>query len=131
MKTILTFVLLSLLLTGCSRRDTTIQKELTGTWTRHFGNGLAITNIIMPNGSYQCQIVGLPNGTIDSLEGSMIAKNGVLIDTVTKDSSDTNQQTPRVIQWEIVHIDKHELTLSGKVYSDAAPIKTTMEKVEK
>ena len=130
MKTILAFVLLSLLLAGCSRRDTTIQKELTGTWTRQFGHGYQITNVIAPDGSYQCQIVGLTNGTINSLEGRLIAKNGVLIDTVTKDSN-TNQQTPRVMQWQIVHIDRHGLVLSGKVLSDAEPIKATFEKVER
>ena len=130
MKTILAFVLLSLLLAGCSRRDTTIQKELTGTWTRQLGHGFQITNVIAPDGSYQCQIVGLTNGAIDTLEGSLVAKNGVLIDTVRKDS-DTNQQTPRVMQWQIVQIDKHELVLSGKVLSDAGAIKATFEKVEK
>jgi hypothetical protein len=130
MKTMLTFVLLSFLLAGCSRRDATIQRELTGTWTRDFGNGFRITNVISPDGSYQCQIVGLTNGTIDSLEGRLIAKNGVLIDTVTKDS-ETNQQTPRVMQWQIVHIDRHELVLSGKVLSDCGAIKATFDKVER
>jgi hypothetical protein len=130
MKTILTFVLLSFLLAGCSRHDATIQRELTGTWTRQFGNGFRITNVIAPDGSYQCQIVGLTNGTIDSLEGRLIAKNGVLIDTVTKDS-DTNQQTPRIMQWQIVHIDSHGLALSGKVLSDAAAIEATFDKVER
>ena len=130
MKTILTFVLLSFLSAGCSRRAATIQKELTGTWTRHFGNGFGITNVIAPDGSYQCQIVGNPNGRIDSLEGTLIAKNGVLIDTVIKDS-ETNQQTPRVMQWQIVHIDRHELVLSGKVFSDSETIKTTFDKVER
>jgi hypothetical protein len=129
-KTILAFVLLSLLLAGCSRRDATIQKELTGTWTRQFGHGFGITNVITPDGSYQCQLVSLTNGTIDSLEGSLIAKNGVLIDTVTKDS-DTNQKTPRVMQWQIVHIDRHELVLSGKVLSDTEAIKATFERVER
>ena len=111
MKTILTFVLLSFFLSGCSQRDAAIQRQLTGTWTRQFGNGFRITNVIAPDGSYQCQIVGLTNGTIDSLEGRLIAKNGVLIDTVTKDS-ETNQQTPRVSQQQIVRIDGHQLVLS-------------------
>ena len=112
MKTILTFILLSLLAVGCSRRDTTIQKELTGTWTRHSGADFAVTNVIAADGSYVCQLFGNPNSRVDTLEGTLIAKNGVLIDTVTKDS-ETNQQTPRVMQWQIVRIDEHELDLSG------------------
>jgi hypothetical protein len=128
MKTILTFILLSFLLTGCSRRDATIQKELTGAWTRHSGNGFSVTNVIAPDGSYHCQLAGGSNGPVDILEGTLIAKDGVLIDTVTKDS-ETNQQTPRVMQWQIVHIDRHELVLNGKVFSDREAIKATFDKV--
>ena len=126
MKTILTFVLLSLLLAGCSRRDATIQKELTGTWTRHSGADFAVTNVIAADGSYVCQLFGNPNGRVDTLEGTLIANNGVLIDTVTKDS-ETNQQTPLVMQWQIVSIDRHELVLSG----NNGATKATLDKVER
>ena len=91
----LTFVLLSFLITGCSRRDATIQKELTGTWHRDYGHGFQITRVIAPDGSYQVQVVGLNNVTVGSSEGSLIAKHGVLIDTETKNSV-TNVQTPRL-----------------------------------
>ena len=111
MKMILTFVLLSFVLTGCGQRDATIQRQLTGTWTRHFGNGCSVTNVIAPDGSYHCQLVGGPNGPTNTLEGTLIAKNGVLIDTVTKDS-ETNQQTPRVTQEQIVRIDGHQFVVS-------------------
>jgi hypothetical protein len=130
MKTILTFVLLSFLLAGCSRRDATIQRELAGTWTRHLGDDFRITNVIAADGSYQCQIVGPTNGTVVSLEGTLIAKNGVLIDTVTRNSKE-NAETPQVIQWQVVHIDRHELVLSGKVLKDGGVIKATFEKVER
>jgi len=126
MKTILTFVLLSLLFAGCSRRDATIQKELTGTWTHHFGNGGSATTVIAPDGSYHCQLVGGPNGPVDTLEGTLLAKNGVLIDTVTKDS-ETNQQTPRVTQEQIVRIDGHQLVLS----INNGATKMTLDKDEK
>lgn len=128
MKTILTFILLSLLAVGCSRRDATIQKELTGTWTRHPGS-VSIANVIAPDGSYHCQLVGAPNGTTDTLEGTLIAKSGVLIDTVTRDS-ETNQPTPRVMQWQIVRIDRHELVLSGKIFADQPATVVTFEKAE-
>jgi hypothetical protein len=126
MKTILTFVLLSFFLTGCGHRDATIQKELAGTWTRHVGNGCIVTNVIAADGSYRCQLVGGPHGPTDTLEGTMIARNGVLIDTVTKDS-ETNQKTPRVTQEQIVRIDGHQLVLS---MNNGATI-LTLDKVER
>jgi hypothetical protein len=126
MKTILTFVLLSFFLTGCGHRDASIQRELAGTWTRHFGNGCSVTNVIAPDGTYHCQLVGGPNGPTDTLEGTMIARNGVLIDTVTKDSQ-TNQQTPRVTQSQIVRIDGHQLVLS--INNGAS--RATLDKVER
>ena len=113
MKTIRTFVLLGLLLTGCSRRDAAIQRELTGTWTCHFENGATVTNVVAPGGGYRCQLVGGPSGPTTTLEGTLIARNGMLIDTVTGDSH-TNARLPRVMEWQIVRIDRHELVLSGK-----------------
>ena len=124
MKTVLTFVLMSFLLVGCSRRDATIQNELAGTWVRHFENGFSLTNVIAADGSYQSQLFGLPDGRIDSLKGTWIAKNGVLIDTVTE-KSETNQ-TPGVMQWQIVHIDRHKLVLSNNQVTNA-----TFDKVER
>jgi len=126
MKSIITFVLLGFLLTGCGQRDATIQRQLTGTWTRHFGNGCSVTNVIAPDGSYHCQLVGGPNGPFDTLGGTIIAKNGVLINTVTKDS-ETNQQTPRVTQEQIVRIDGHQLVLS----INNAATNVTLNKVER
>jgi hypothetical protein len=129
MKAILTFVFLSFLSAGCSRSDATIQRELTGTWARYFRNGVSITSVIAPDGSYKCQFVGLTKGTIESLEGMLIAKNGVLIDTVTKDS-ETNLKTPRVIQWQVVQIDRHKLILRAKVLTDAEDTTATFDRVE-
>ena len=128
-KTILTFVLLSFLITGCSRRDATIQKELAGTWHRAAG-GFQVTNVIAADGSYQVQVVGLNNVTVGITEGSLIAKNGLLIDTMTKNSN-TNVQTPKVVQWQIVHIDKHELVMSSQFNTDKGPLEKTYERVER
>jgi hypothetical protein len=47
------------------------------------------------------------------LEGTLIAKDGMLIDTVTNDGQ-ANAHMPQVMQWQIVRIDRHELVLSGK-----------------
>jgi len=153
MKTILTFVLLSFLITGCSRRDATIQKEsndtadatnshapvlpndatiqkeLIGTWYRDVG-GFHSTNVIASDGSFQRQVVGVNNVTVNSSEGSLIAKNGVLIETTIKDSN-TNVTTRQVVQWQIVHLDEHELVISSKFNTDKGPLVKTYKKVER
>jgi PBP1b-binding outer membrane lipoprotein LpoB len=153
MKTLLTFVLLIFLIAGCSRRaatsqkvlndtadatntltpvssgDATIQKELIGTWHRDAGS-FQVTNVITADGSYQGQVVGANNITVNSSEGSYIAKNGVLIVTTIKNSN-TNMPTPEVVEWQIVHLDEHELTISSQFNADKAPLVKTYEKVEK
>ncbi len=35
------------------------------------------------------------------------------------------------MQWQIVHIDRHELVLSGKVLSDKGAIRATFDKIER
>jgi hypothetical protein len=153
MKSLLTFVLLSFSIAGCSRRDATVQKELTqasgttnalppflsndatiqkgliGTWHRDSG-GFQVTNVIALDGSYQGKVVGVNNITVNSSEGSFIAKNGDLIVTTTKNSN-TNMQTPHVVQWQIVHLDEHELVMSSKFNTDKEPLVKTYEKVGK
>jgi hypothetical protein len=126
MKTILTFVLTSLLLAGCSRHDAMIQSNLTGTWTHDWGQGIHSTSVIASDGDYQCEIFGLTNGRVVRLEGTMIVKHGVLIDTVTTDSQ-TNAQTPRVQQLLIDHMNNHEFVLS----SPNLTTKAIFEKVER
>lgn len=112
-KFIIIFALFGFLLTGCnpSDNDAAIQKKLVGTWTHNFSNGCSVTNVIAVDGSYYCQLVAGPNGPTDIMEGALIARKGILIDTVTKDSQ-TNQQTPRVTQYQILHLDGKQLVLS-------------------
>ena len=129
MKYTIPFILLIFLLVGCNRRDATIQRELTGTWHRDVG-GFQVTNVIAADGSYQVQVVGLNNITVGTSEGSLIAKNGVLIDTMTKNSV-TNVQTPKVVQWQIVRIDKRELVMSSTFNTDKGALVKTYEKVER
>jgi hypothetical protein len=153
MKSSLTFVLLSFLIAGCSRRDAAVQKELTeassttnafspflsndatiqkeliGTWHRDSGS-FQVTNVIAWDGSYHGMVVGANNITVNSSEGSFIAKNGDLIVTTTKNSN-TNMQTPQVVQWQIVHLDERELVMSSKFNTDKEPLVKSYEKVGK
>lgn len=130
MKRTFTCLLLGVLLAGCGRRAATIQKELTGTWTRHWGLGFSITNVIAPDGNYESWLFNPTTGTTHTLQGRMIAKHSILIDTVTNDSG-TNLQTPRVVQWQIEHIDSNELVIISKILADRPATVVTFEKVER
>ena len=125
MKYILPFVTLSLLLTGCSPRsprDVKIQKELTGSWS----NGLGDT-VIASDGAYHCQMTS-SDGKITKVVGTMIAKNGVLIDTLTS-TTQTNISVPQSVVWHSFKFsnDGRELDLIGNNGATQA----TLRKVEK
>jgi len=107
--------------------DRQVQRELTGTWHRNYG-GSQITNVIASDGGLQSQAFGLNNIMVSSSEGSLIAKNGVLIQTMIK-NSDTNLQMPRVEQWQIVHLDKHKLVMN--FVSNKGDFVKTYERVER
>jgi len=128
MKYTIPFILITFLLAGCSRRDATIQKELTGTWHRDYYHTWQITNVIASDGKCQSQVFGSNNVMVSSSEGSLIAKNGVLIQTMIQ-KSDTNMQTPQVVQWQIVHLDKHKLVM--KFVSNKGDLVKTYERVER
>ncbi len=99
MKFTITFILLGLLLTGCGRNnakvqqqsDAMIQQQLTGTWDELTGTRdetrdyFKSTRVLSPSGSFEFQIAGT-NGIIVKEEGTLLAKAGDLIVTVTNDS---------------------------------------------
>jgi hypothetical protein len=98
MRFIFAFIALSLSLSACSRHNATTQEKLTGTWVSDWGGGVRSTVVIAADGSDQCQIVGFTNRGIFRMEGTMIATNGVLVDTITADS-ETNAGVPRSVEW--------------------------------
>jgi hypothetical protein len=130
---VLLVIILGLLWQNFKRpSDRQVQRELTGTWHRNYG-GFLITNVIASDGSYQDQAVGRNNVTVHTSEGTLIAKNGVLINTTTKDSSTNviNLQLPEIVEWQIVHIDKHELVISSTFNTNKGALVRTYEKVER
>lgn len=100
-------VLLTLLLAACNRPGVKIQQELAGTWVVDLGGNLRSTDVIQPNGSYECQITGDANGRIVTIDGILLVKGENLIDTVTKHQS-TNLLAPVVFHGHVVRIDDHE-----------------------
>ena len=125
MKYTITFIFLSLLLTGCGRRDAKIQQELTGTWVVDFGHGMSDRTAIHSDGSFESQITGYTNGSVVSLEGTFLAKDGELVETVTKHSQ-TNAPVPFVMHGHIIRFDGHELVTKW----DTAASDSVARKVE-
>jgi hypothetical protein len=125
MKYTITFIFLSLLLTGCGRRDAKIQRELTGTWVVDSGVGISDRTVIHSDGSFECQETGYTNGSVVSFEGTLLAKDGELVETVTKHSQ-KGTPVPFVLHIHIIRFDGHELVWKW----DRAASESVARKVE-
>jgi hypothetical protein len=110
MKYTITFLFLALLLTGCGRRDAKIQHALTGTWLEA-GDSFQSTRVVSPSGSFDFQITGLTNGITVKEEGTLLARDGGLIVTVTNDSRTNASLMPQGLHGRIVHLDEHDLVV--------------------
>jgi hypothetical protein len=102
-------VLISLLVVGCGHSDAKIQQGLAGTWDIDKGFGVHGTVVTDLDGNYKSQFTGYKDGHISIVEGTLLVKDGVLVDTVTKDNA-TNA-VPRIYRGQIVRIDKDEFVM--------------------
>ena len=107
---IIAVILLSLMLTACGRRDAKIQHDLVGTWDVDLGQNFHSTTVIHSDGTFEAQVSGYTNGEIVKIEGTFRAKDGDLVDTVTK-SSMTNRPVPYVLHGHLISIDDHECVM--------------------
>jgi hypothetical protein len=103
----LALILLSLLLTACNRPGIKTQRELAGTWVVDLGGNLRSTDVIKPNGSYECQITGNTNARIITVDGILLVQGNLLVDTITKYNT-TNLPVPAVFRGHVISIDEHE-----------------------
>ena len=108
MKQVFTFIILCLLLTACGRSDARLQQQMTGTWVVEVGNNIRSVNIIKPDGSFAAKVTGFTNGSVVMIEGTFLAKNGALVETVTK-SSQQNEKVPFVVQGHIIRLNNQEM----------------------
>jgi hypothetical protein len=109
----------SLLLTGCDRQgDARLRSEIAGTWAmaRRHPDGSSVSNTvtISRSGRYVSQATMRdPYGSIRTTrcEGIVEIKDGVVTDTMTKDSN-TNALLPVSSPMRIVRIDERQLVLA-------------------
>jgi hypothetical protein len=104
----MTFIVLSLLLTACSHRDAVIQQDVTGTWVVYYADNIQSTNVIKPDGGYTATVSGFTNGSIVRIEGTVLARDGALIETITNDS-ETNHKVPSVVHGRLIRVDDHRM----------------------
>jgi len=99
---------LSFLMAGCSRRDGKIQQRLAGTCVVELEHDMRSTRVVQSDGSYHCEVRRFSDGRTVSLEGTLLVKDGGLIDTTTKNSQ-TDAGLPFVMHGRIIHMDDREL----------------------
>ena len=108
MKYLSLFVVLSLLLTGCGSRDAKIQQQVAGTWVVEVDRNIRSLNIIRPDGRFAAKVTGFTNGSVIMIEGTIQARGGGLIETVTK-SSQKSEKVPFVVHGQIIRLNEREL----------------------
>ena len=121
MKYTITVICLSLFLTGCGRSDLQIQQEMAGTWLVHFGGSVYCINVIRPDGGYTASVTGFANGNVIRIKGTILARHGKLIETITADS-DPGQQLPMIVHGHIIRLDDHQMITRW----DTVPTTTTV-----
>jgi hypothetical protein len=113
---------LVMLLAGCNRQgDAQARKNLPGTWTLVAdGKNPKSTIIVDPNGDYICEVIAQSSWDgvtrTYNLAGRWEVRDGILIDTMTKNSS-TNARLPMISRSRIVRSDRRELVINVETNS--------------
>jgi hypothetical protein len=98
------FLSLGLLLTACSRQDAKLLgKQVAGSWTSSNSHTTAIYD---PDGSF---LITTRSDTSNSLAGTWQIKDRLLITTVTNAPDMFRALVGEVMQYNITHLDGHQL----------------------
>lgn len=108
------FVVISLLLTACERRDTKLREQIIGTWT-HGDSGVMTLD---SNGSFQSRwTIALTNITKEwKYDGAWNVKDGVLICVITNSSAiNSTNSVPigSMEHWKLIRADASHLVLAN------------------
>lgn len=112
----LSFVLLGMLLTGCGRRETTIQNQVAGTWFHDDSYYRCVMKLVSDGSFHSRCTTTFTNATYEwSYDGTWEVKDGVLISTITNSSTkntDHFEPVGTVDRVRIVEIDGSHLALA-------------------
>jgi hypothetical protein len=104
---------LVILLMGCGREgDAEVLQNLPGKWIST-GSNHEITWTVDPSGGYICSIVSHSSEAVprtNEMVGKFEVRDGVLIDSMTKNSS-TNARLPMISPYRIIRSDRRELVI--------------------
>ena len=88
---------------------------LTGTWAADIGHGTLNTTTVRPDGGYTCLITNGSNGQVQTWEGRMDVKDGLLINTITNVTVGTQTvagfKKGVVTRAKIIQMDDHTLVI--------------------
>ena len=91
--------------------DAQVRQMLPGTWALSWGDSAHSTNIVGVDGRYTCRITDPRHSRAIELEGTFQVTDGVLIDTVTKNSQ-PNSFVPSVYRGRIIRADGSEMIVA-------------------
>ena len=104
MKHATTILPLILLLTACSRRATTLDQQIAGTWTQ-YGTRWTNTTDYVPDGSFS--VITRKSSDSHSSAGTWKLEDRVLIVTFTN-ASNVSHPLDVVARYRIIHVDDHQ-----------------------
>lgn len=118
MRFVLLLSVVNLALVSCSRRNGDPQAAIAGTWllARDIpgGSHFQSTTIIARDGHYVSQISIVhsnhPSRNAAEFQGTFEIKDGLLIDTINKDSQ-TNSRVPRTSRARIIRMNDREIVV--------------------
>jgi hypothetical protein len=106
------FILLSLLIVGCGRRDTKMREQICGSW-----NDGMITYLSDGSWHFHSELV-VSNVTLKwTSDGTWDVKDGYLISTTTNSTSENTTERPsvgRISRSKITFLDAHNLCYTNE-----------------
>jgi len=97
---------------------------LTGTWIADIGNGMRNTTTVQSDGSYVALVTGRPDGQVQTWEGRMDVKDGLLINTITNMMAGTQTVAgfkKDITRAKIIQMDDHTLVIQPPVLHPTDP----------
>jgi hypothetical protein len=102
--------LFSLLLTGCSRPDTDLARQITGTWNHEAHRGFEthyVTAVYAPGGGFSITTKG--EDFTSDMAGTWRVEGKVILLTVTNASRGNYSYIGQVLKCRVDHVDSHQL----------------------
>jgi hypothetical protein len=107
----LAFILLTLLMTGCHRRDVTLSQQIAGTWTHEGGFSMTIA----PDSSFSSSFISSNHVVVLEYQGTWLVTNETMVATITNATGTRRHESVgSVDRMKITRVDKHQLVFEAE-----------------